>query len=811
MEISRMKNKRNRSSMRERILNKDVEIAANNVISKDGLGAVANDAFTNIAARMGFGTPSLAEATEYELVRWTQNYWLMITLFRNHWISRRICEKPAQYMCKAWPTIQSSVLKPEDIDDFQRVLRRTYTPARIQEAIVWARLFGGAGALIVIDGHEGMLDKPLRLDDINPGTYKGLIVFDRWSGIQPSDEISNDINSPVDFNLPLYYEVRGEDGPAFRIHSSRLLRFTGPRVPQPENQAQLHWGISELEIAYEEIRKRDNASWSILSLMFRANVLAQKNPMLAQMLSGLGASGKSAQQYYQTLQAQNELLSSQSMLLLPAEGELQSFAYSFGGIADVYQQFQMDIAGACEIPVSILFGRTATGLGQGNESEIRIFEQSIAQKQNDELRPQLDKLYPVICMSEFGEVPDDMDLNFPPVRVLTEEEKGKLASDKITAILEPFSAGVTSQRMTLRELKTQSQETGVFTNITDEDIEKASDEAEPGELAMMGEQGSNAEGADAFDSFDHSGSVQGLDYVVETRKGDKRIGKDWSVVMPAHYGYVMNTVGSDGDEVDCYIGPNPNSKQVFVVNQSKIGQPDVFDEHKCMIGFDNKQAALDTYLAGHHVGKDIFMSMVPMTMDGFKAWLQSGDTKTICKQAAANDADFNESDHPRDEQGKFSEAASESASVANKFGYKIVHHKTEQSYSTTPGYRKGTVGYTDPARKEIHLSTEGKSQAYAEHYLHHEVGHVVDYNQRNVDAFNNDVVRSHKYSKELKEIAKVFETDYNFKDKKTLKYYKNSQKEVLAESYAIYKQSPERLKNIAPNVYRELEEFLQKS
>ena len=107
-------------------------------------------------------------------------------------------------MCKAWPTIQSSVLKPEDIDDFQRALRRTYTPARVQQALVWARLFGGAGALMVIDGHEGMLDKPLRLDDVNPGTYKGLIVFDRWSGIQPGDEISNDINSPVDFNLPTY-------------------------------------------------------------------------------------------------------------------------------------------------------------------------------------------------------------------------------------------------------------------------------------------------------------------------------------------------------------------------------------------------------------------------------------------------------------------------------------------------------------------------------------------------------------------------------------------------------------------------------
>lgn len=616
-----------RKSLRERILNNQPDTNAE--VRKDGLGATALDAFVNVAARMGYGTPSLVEATEYELIRWTNNYWLMITLFRNHWISRRICEKPAQDMCKAWPTIQSSELKPEAIDDFQRTLRRTFTPLRVQEAIMWARLFGGAGALMVIDGHEGMLDKPLRLDDINPGTYKGLIVFDRWSGITPTDEINTDINTPVDFNLPLYYEVRSLEGESFRVHSSRILRFSGPRVPNPEHQAQMYWGISELEIAYEEIRKRDNASWAILSLMFRANIIAQKNPMLAQMLSGLGATGKGANSYYQTMQAQNELLSNQSMLLLGQDGEMQNFSYSFGGIAEVQAQFQMDVAGAARMPVSILFGRTVTGLGQSNEGEIRLYEQEIGQKQNEEMRPQLDKLYPVICMSEFGEVPDDLDMTFPAVRVLTEEEKGKLASDKITAILEPFGAGVTSQQLTLRELKAQSLETGIFSNIDDAMINVADAEANPGEMAMQ--QG--GEGEDAFDStpFDHSTTIQGMDIVVETRKGDKRTGKDFSVTMPAHYGYVMNTAGADGDEVDCYIGPNPNSSNVFIVNQSKIGQHDVFDEHKCMIGFDDGKSALKTYLAGHHVGKDIFMSMIPMSMNDFKLWLKSGKTKQIAE------------------------------------------------------------------------------------------------------------------------------------------------------------------------------------
>ena len=450
-----------------------------------GLGGEAEDAFTNPAARMGYGTPSLAEATEYELVRWTNNYWLMIILYRNHWISRRIVEKPAQDMCKAWPKIVSSNLNAEQISNFERTIARTATQAKIQETIIWARLFGGAGALIVIDGHENILDKELKLDDINPGSYKGLIPFDRWSGITPSAEINNNINNPIDFNLPEFYRVQGESGDAFNIHASRILRFTGPTVPRPENQNQMHWGISVLEVVYEEIRKRDNASWSILSLMFRAQILAQKNPQLANMLAGAAMSAGAMQKFQQTMQAQNQLMSNQSMLLMGADSSLEGKQYTFGGISDVMSIFDMHTAGAAKMPMTILFGRTMTGLGQSNDADIRIYEQEIAQAQNDELKPQLNnKLYPVICMSEFGEIPDDLDISFPSVRVLTEEEKGDISGKTVEAVTATFQAGLISQQLALEELATLSETTGIFTSITKEIIEAADDEVQD----MMGEE-----------------------------------------------------------------------------------------------------------------------------------------------------------------------------------------------------------------------------------------------------------------------------------------------------------------------------------
>jgi phage-related protein (TIGR01555 family) len=435
--------------------------------------SVAMDYFRNAAARMGYGTPSLPEATEYDLVRLSNNYWLMLTLYRNHWISRRIVDLPAQDMTRAWCRL-SCQLEPDEIKRFDRTVAKTFTANRICQTIKWARLYGGSGALIAIKGHENRLEEPLDLDDVNPGTYLGLIPFDRWSGIQPSQDVSTDMSRPLEWGLPRYYEVTSTDKPESRkVHASRILRFTGPTVPSPETQAQMYWGISVLEVSYEELRKRDNASFAMLQLLFRANILAQKNPELAQMLSGLGMSQQALQNFSMRMQAQNELLSNQSMLILGADGELQSNQFSFSGLAELYGQFQMDVAGAAEIPVTRLFGRTVTGLGQSNDADERIYEEKIATCQDSELRPQLDKLYPVICMSEFGEVPDDLGFKFPSVRILTEEEKGDLADKGSAPVIAAYNAGLISQQTALKELRELSDRTGIFTNITDEDIDAA--------------------------------------------------------------------------------------------------------------------------------------------------------------------------------------------------------------------------------------------------------------------------------------------------------------------------------------------------
>jgi hypothetical protein len=130
---------------------------------------------------------------------------------------------------------------------------------------------------------------------------------------------------------------------------------------------------------------------------------------------------------------------------------------------------------------------------------------------------------------------------------------------------------------------------------------------------------------------------QGLDLTIENEKGQERRGYDdagnvtWRVKMPAHYGYVKRTTGADGEQVDFYMGPEPDSDVVVVVDQVDA-ETRAYDEHKVMLGFRNRKAALDTYVLGFSDGKgrDRLGAHKVMTVAEFKEWLESGDlTKPV--------------------------------------------------------------------------------------------------------------------------------------------------------------------------------------
>ena len=130
--------------------------------------------------------------------------------------------------------------------------------------------------------------------------------------------------------------------------------------------------------------------------------------------------------------------------------------------------------------------------------------------------------------------------------------------------------------------------------------------------------------------------LKGFDITIENPAGSVRSGVDrngsrWENRMNNTYGYFKGTQGVDGDHIDVYLSndmDNWSGDNVYVIDQYN---PDgSFDEHKVMFGFDNKDEALSNFLANYSQGwgDSRKLDVTPISMDGFKKWVDSSRRKT---------------------------------------------------------------------------------------------------------------------------------------------------------------------------------------
>ncbi len=200
-------------------------------------------------------------------------------------------------------------------------------------------------------------------------------------------------------------------------------------------------------------------------------------------------------------------------------------------------------------------------------------------------------------------------------------------------------------------------------------VTAAAAEADPDPTPAQAEAGNYKKGHIAWN---------GLDLTIETAKGSERRGvsadgQEWSVIMPAHYGYIRSSVGADGEQVDFYMGPRPDSDVVVVVDQVDA-DTGAFDEHKAMLGFRNRKAALDHYVLGFSdgKGKDRLGGHKIMTVAEFKEWLEGGDLKKpVSELRAAKPADTSPAPAPEKPVRRRTEAPEGSTEVQSLDGYAI--------------------------------------------------------------------------------------------------------------------------------------------
>jgi hypothetical protein len=102
-----------------------------------------------------------------------------------------------------------------------------------------------------------------------------------------------------------------------------------------------------------------------------------------------------------------------------------------------------------------------------------------------------------MVMSTFGKVPDDFDYVFQPIHNPTDEEIGNNIKWQSEAIYGAHDRGIISDQIALKEIRQFGDASGLFTNVTDEDINKASNDVIKPELEMPGldEEDPNRPGA----------------------------------------------------------------------------------------------------------------------------------------------------------------------------------------------------------------------------------------------------------------------------------------------------------------------------
>lgn len=130
-------------------------------------------------------------------------------------------------------------------------------------------------------------------------------------------------------------------------------------------------------------------------------------------------------------------------------------------------------------------------------------------------------------------------------------------------------------------------------------------------------------------------TVQGFDITIENPEGSTRKEKrpgdatddwepSWSTTMKgAHYGYFKRSEGKDGDQIDVFVGPAPESESAFIVDQvsPETGE---FDEHKVLMGFESEEAAKEGYLANYEEGWQGLGDITEVSMDELKGFVEGG-------------------------------------------------------------------------------------------------------------------------------------------------------------------------------------------
>lgn len=458
------------------------------------LGAATADSFVNFAHKLGMNADNPLAASSYSFNPITRNRTLLEWMHRGSWLAGLAIDIPAADMTRKGVEYKTE-LPPSDAERLDTYMTAYQTWHHVQETIQWARLYGGAICVALIDGQDPRT--PLRLDSIGPGQYKGLLVLDRWQLEPELGDLVTEYGPHL--GLPKYYRVT-ENAPALRgavVHYTRIpLRLTGIALPYQQRLTENLWGISVLERLFDRMTGFDSATTGAMQLVYKAYLRTLK---IKGMRDIVAAGGKPLDGLvaYTTMMARTQTI--EGMTMIDAEDDFQvDHSQAFSGLSDALTQFGQQISGALQIPLIRLFGQSPTGLNSSGDADLRTYYDGISSAQQRDLFHGVNLIYRLAARSAEIRVPDNFMMTFRALLELSDVEKADLAGKVVTAVTQAKDSGLVSDKVAMKELRQSARTTGIFTNITDDDLEAADDQINPpppaGDLLDgLGEMNGNAE------------------------------------------------------------------------------------------------------------------------------------------------------------------------------------------------------------------------------------------------------------------------------------------------------------------------------
>ena len=359
-------------------------------------------------------------------------------LYEGNGLFSKIIDTPAEEALKHGFDLN---LKSDELNAFvEDALDDLEWEERAATAIKWARLYGGALIVMLIDDGRG-LEEPVDWEHIRSidelRVYERSIVQPDYASLYQQDYGGKGVGNRVSkFGQPEYYYVSSIYG-SFKVHESRCLVFRNGVLPeQTSNATYLFWGMPEYVRIRRALRETVTAHTDSVKLLERSVQAIYSMKGLASLLT----TDDGENQVLKRLQLVDTSRGLLNSIAIDSEGEQYDFkTFQFSGVKDVIDATCNMLSALTNIPQTILFGRSPAGMNATGDSDFESYYNFVEKIQRLMLKRNLRTLLDVVFRAGIasGNVAEEPDykLEFKPLWSLSDTEQAAVDQTKAQTAL----------------------------------------------------------------------------------------------------------------------------------------------------------------------------------------------------------------------------------------------------------------------------------------------------------------------------------------------------------------------------------------